>query len=498
MFTHNSKRTVSVLALLLGTLGGATTASAQGSDAKLEADATPRTSAFERKLTAMTGKTGGLTSKQVAARTLADSPDVAAKQADVARAAGDVDRAIAAYFPKLSLQGKYTRLNSIDDGVLGPFVVAPGVESGQPVPAGSTLAVQSMAIESIDNQWSFQASLTAPLSDYPLRLVDAHKSAEHSAKASELDLRATTRKAGYDARVLYYNWVKAELAVVVAEQSLELAKQQRDRVEAFAGAGSATAADQAQMKALVANSELLLIKSKNLASLQRTQLAITMHQKGEALAADYEIGEDFGVAPQVPAGLESPSSLASSALGARPELGAVDEQVSSLRAYASATRSKAWPRLDAFATIGAVNPDQRAFPATAEFHKSWQVGLTLTYSPNDTVDGVLAASQVERQADAAEAKRVSLSDSIRLEVADSLRGYRDAEASVTSTAASSASAEEAYRARRELFLANNATSVELTEAHGDLLRARLDSVSAIVGLRMAALRLEYAVGRDAI
>jgi outer membrane protein TolC len=225
MFTHNRKQAVSILAMVLAMAGHAAPALAQEADAGTgSAQALPRTSAFERKLTALTGKAGGLTSKQVAARTVAGSPDVAAKRADVERAAADVDRAIAAYFPRLSLTGKYTRLNSIDDGVLGPFVVAPGIESGNPVPAGSTLAVQSMAIESVDNQWSFQASLTAPLSDYPLRLVDTHKSAEHSARASQLDLRASTRRAGYDARVLYYNWVKAELAIVVAEQSLELAK----------------------------------------------------------------------------------------------------------------------------------------------------------------------------------------------------------------------------------------------------------------------------------
>ena len=58
------------------------------------------------------------------------------------------------------------------------------------------------------------------------------------------------------------------------------------------------------------------------------------------------------------------------------------------------------------------------------------------------------------------------------------------------------SAEEAYRARRELFRYRKGTSVELADAKGNLFRARLAATSAGIDLGLARVRIEHATGRD--
>ena len=50
--------------------------------------------------------------------------------------------------------------------------------------------------------------------------------------------------------------------------------------------------------------------------------------------------------------------------------------------------------------------------------------------------------------------------------------------------------------RRELFRNGRATSVELTDAETELVRASLDVVNARVELRVARARLLHATGRD--
>ncbi|NUO50863.1 MAG: TolC family protein [Polyangiaceae bacterium] len=245
----------------------------------------------------------------------------------------------------------------------------------------------------------------------------------------------------------------------------------------------------------MANTKLLFVRSQNLADLLQTQLWVTMHQEGDA-APDFSIGEDFAASVARPRQIDRLPALMSEALRRRPELRAQNAQIASLDAQASVTRARAFPRIESFASIAAQNPDSRVFPAKSEFHKAWQIGATLTFSPNETVDAVFSASQIEAKKAGAEAQAATLEDAVRMEVADARSDHRDAEASVASTAVSLAAAEEAYRARRELFLNDRATSVELNQAHNDLLRAKLDAVSATVGLRIAVAQVEHAVGRD--
>jgi outer membrane protein TolC len=48
----------------------------------------------------------------------------------------------------------------------------------------------------------------------------------------------------------------------------------------------------------------------------------------------------------------------------------------------------------------------------------------------------------------------------------------------------------------DLYRVGRATTTELIEAEADLLNARLAQLSARIGLRIADVRLEHAIGRD--
>jgi outer membrane protein TolC len=57
-----------------------------------------------------------------------------------------------------------------------------------------------------------------------------------------------------------------------------------------------------------------------------------------------------------------------------------------------------------------------------------------------------------------------------------------------------AAAEESYRVRQALFAEGRATSVELTDAETDLVRARLAAVDARIDAGLARVRLQRATG----
>jgi outer membrane protein TolC len=60
------------------------------------------------------------------------------------------------------------------------------------------------------------------------------------------------------------------------------------------------------------------------------------------------------------------------------------------------------------------------------------------------------------------------------------------------------SAEEAYRARRDLFRYGRGTSVELADSEADLIRASLAAISAGIDKHLAKVRIEHATGRYVI
>jgi len=444
-----------------------------------------------RPTASLTGKSGGLTAEEVAHKATSTSPAVDEKKQDVAAARANVDRALADLFPRLSFSGSYSRLSPVTNPALGNLVVAPGAAEG-PLPAGTPLAATALSIPSLENSTNVSTTLNIPLSDYVFRLVQAHDGARAQATATERSLRASERKAAYDARELYYRWVRAELETAVAVQNLDLGKEHLVHLRKLASADSASEADVARVDSTVASSEYVVVQQKNLAALERARLSIAMHETPR----EYTIGEDFGPAPQLSQSPGELDALVRRAQSDRPELGALSAQALAYEKQAAAETARALPRLDAFATGTVANPNQRRFPQTQDFRSSWQVGVQLTYAPNDTATGLSQSAATRHKQEAVLAQHRQLLDAVRAEVTEAVLSHQTAVAGLDSTARRLVAAETSYRARRDRFHADRATTVELTEAQTDLFRARLDAVQAQVAIRVAKVRLAYATGRD--
>jgi outer membrane protein len=477
MFRSKMVRQVKCVLVLtsLALVGGAAEAQAQQADPASD----------------LTGKAGGLTAEEVARKAGATSPSAEQKERDVEAAAAQLDKALYDFFPRLSLSGSYARLSKVDSASLGNIVVAPGAAPGTMNPT-PTLAVP-LRFESLQNSMSASATLGVPLSDYVFRLFQAHAAAKAQLQGTKLWYEASRRKAQSDARALYYDWVKAELNAAVSQQNLQLSRENLERVQALAAADSASAADVARVEATLASAELVLTQARNLAVLQRERLGIAMHD-GEG--RDYAIGEDFGHAPAARPELDDIGALTRQALAQRPELRALSAQALGYEKQANATRSLAYPRLDASAQATYANPNQRYFPQKDEFNSSWQLGLQLTYAPNDTLSGVSQARATQAKAEALLAQRAEYRDAVRTEVTDAVLQHRNALASIDTSARRLAAAETSYRARRERFLVDKATTVELTEAQTELFSAKLELAAAQVAVRAARARIAYVTGRE--
>ena len=194
---------------------------------------------------------------------------------------------------------------------------------------------------------------------------------------------------------------------------------------------------------------------------------------------------------------ESLQVLQEQALSHRLEIRALDEAVISLRKAKSVTDAGYAPRIDAFADATYANPNQRIFPAVQAWNGTWDAGIRLSWTLNDTFTTIGASAEMKARVASLVEQRAALVDGLRIEVASAYADAVKAPTAIEAADRGMVSAEESLRVRRELFRNGRATSSELVDAEAELTQARLRRLDAHVGVLVARARLDHATGRDA-
>ena len=126
-----------------------------------------------------------------------------------------------------------------------------------------------------------------------------------------------------------------------------------------------------------------------------------------------------------------------------------------------------------------------------------QVGVRLTWSPNDAWTASANAREAVARAASLRAQKGRVRDGIELEVTQAWLNARTADQSIISSQQELDSATEAYRVARDLFINGRTTSTTLTDAETELTRSRLDLLNSRADARVARVNLDHALGRDA-
>jgi outer membrane protein TolC len=437
----------------------------------------------------------GLTADEVARRAVKSSSQVAAKRKSIESAEAAVDQAKASFYPGLNLSARYTRLSSIDEPQLG-VLAAP---ADQTLGAGEVVTGQVVAaplsFPVILDQYVLQAQLTVPLSDYLLRTSRAISGANRVKNASEFEERATRLSVARDAKVAYYQWIRAQGLSFVGAQSVEQAKGHLNDANNAFQAGLVSKADVLRAQTGVKSAELFLERANSAVQLATSRLRVMMKDEP---GKKYEVGENIlAPLPSLPGTASEPAAFRE-ASQQRLELKVLAENEQALRDQASLTSAGNYPRLDANASAQYANPNQRFFPQEDRFRGTWDAGVVLSWSPTAIFGVQAGARSLNARAAELVAQRQALLDGLELEVSQAVSAERDAQFAVTVTQQALLAADEGYRVRRELFRSGRATLVEVTDSETELTRARLELVNAHVDLRIAQVELLHVLGRDAV
>jgi len=430
------------------------------------------------KLEAMQGTPNGLTADEVARRTLLSNPDVTAKQKAVAAADASRDETKARYYPKLDLTARYTRVSDLKTVY---------IDLGN----GPTDTTKLFPV--ILNNYDLRATLSIPLSDYVLRLSNNMAAANHNKSAAQLDERATRLSVARDARVAYYQWIRAQGGAYVAAKALESAQgHQQDAKNAF-DAGLVSRADVLRTVSQQKSAELAVARAANNVAIATEQLRVFMVDNSQT---NYEIGEN--ILDELPpyAVPPTPDSGYAEALERRLEMRQLGESEAALRAEAAVARAGNYPRLDAQGNAIYANPNQRYVPPDATWRGTWDASVVLSWTPTNIFNATAQAKTAEAHADEVAARKGALRNALHMEVSQALNGLAEATFGLSVSRDNLTAADENYRVRRELYRAGKATIVEVTDAETELTRARLEVVNSHVDVRIARVALQHALGRD--
>jgi len=460
---------------------------------------------------ALAPQPGGLTADQVAARAAATGPTIERAQAELELAAARVDESRFGYTPRLGLEASYTRVSrapvdfdtggfsvgALNEGVLttGPCPGNPGAQcvidaGGIPVAAQDVSIINDPPL----NFFDFTASLGIPIVDYFTAVMPSVKANRLAVDGATYARDAERLTVEVDARTAYYNWLRTQAQVAVAEASLARSESRLADTEAGFRAGINSKADVMRLDALVARTESALIESRAAERVARRNLAVLMGE-GSAERLPYQVGEDVLEIEARTGDLGTLPELIASAHADRLELKAVGANRAAAEQSLQAIRASYYPSVIAFGEAKMANPNQRFFPLRNEWNGSWAAGVRLQWF----LDGALLAKprvdQQRAQVRSIQAEGENLRRLVTLQVTQAYEDRARAIGSVDTNRRATQAAAEGYRVATMLYRVGNATTTDIIEAELEQTNASLADVNNRISVHEATVRLMYASGR---
>ena len=486
-------------------------------------------SAPDRIAEALAPQPGGLTPIEAGRLVLIAKPSLRVKEAEVREAAAKVDAALLNFIPRVTGTATYTRLSEVQNSLgtqtvfglntgdptnpFNPNIPTGGLVNGAcPAPAPSsfscvhlydaggrdqgTLAVTQVPFNFpvLLNSYSFAAQVAVPISDYLLRISQAHSALSHIESAKKYDLEVAKLQAVADAKVAFFNWARFKGAVVVAQEAYRQADVHLTDIRRVFDAGLVSKADVLRLEAQKAAAELGIIDMTAAANTAELNVQVLLGlPTDKPLTIGIDIFEDIRPSSDTTA---SARTLEDEAFVKRLELRALRESERGAEGLVDVSRANYLPRVDGFAQTTYANPNQRFFPQKDEFRFTWEAGVRVSWTVNDTLAAPAGVREAKARVAQIAAFKEQLVQGLKMEVIVARGDLARAEASLEAAKRGLVAAEETLRVQSELLRAGRATSTTIVDAEAAVTQARLRHVDARVAILVARTRLDHVLGRD--
>jgi outer membrane protein len=418
-----------------------------------------------------------LTMEQALQAALRQHPSLQRESALIGAAASRARQARAGMLPSVALQGTAT------DGPLG----APAFGAlGNPANFGAPpLSVQGMAGDPVKRQFGGGLNITQTVLDFgrTQHLVAARRGLLHAAEED-----AETQKAAVLVSVqeAYLNVLRAQQLAAIQQENLRQRETTVAQAQLFVEGQLKAGVDLQTARANASEARIGLIAAQNEV---RYAFAALNNAMGATAMTEYRLAPTDSAAAATAVRPDTLEEATRRALAQRPEVASASLQRQAAEQTVRGVKSELMPRLDAIASLGAVNPS-----GVIHNSKDYAVGLALSIP---LYTGGLVEGRVEeerRKRDALLAQERETAETVRLQTA---RAWLDVQTRVSQE---SAAREQVTAAAASLELATEryrlqlSTLVELTDAEAAAIRARAFLANAQFDLQQARALLDWATG----
>jgi outer membrane protein TolC len=286
-------------------------------------------------------------------------------------------------------------------------------------------------------------------------------------------------------------------AVITARASLDVVRQALERTNAHLNdvrnqlsVGLVPPSDVLTIEAQQAHQRMLSIEAENIVESTSAEF-----RRLAGLPADtpFELAADLSA---VGAPLSEPFDAAVAAARAnRPDRKSLQFRITAASERVTAASAGTLPLVTALGGYDLARPNPRIFPLQDVWKPSWDLGVNLRWALFD--GGRVRAETAEAVAArrGAEARLRDFDTTVEVEVRQRMADLNSAQASIEAAQAGVRAAAEARRVLAERFSAGVATNTDVLNAQVSLLQAELDLTRAQANARLAAARLDRALGR---
>jgi outer membrane protein len=294
-------------------------------------------------------------------------------------------------------------------------------------------------------------------------------------KTTQAQVRLSVRAAFFSARA-------NKALLTVARETLDNQERHLKQIQGYVEVGTRPGIDLAQALTDRANARVQVVTSENGYETAKALLNQAMGVEG---TTDYDVADS----PLAPVDQEEAATdaLMTEALAARPEFGALENQVRAQEATQGAIRGAYFPILGVSAAASEGGTDGLA--------PNWNAGLTLSWPLYQ--GGLTGAQEREAAANLAGLKsQVDLArQQVRLDIEQARLAVRAAKASMEANVEAVVNAKERLRLAEGRYQTGIGNSLELSDAQLQLTNVEAQTVQADFNLSLARAQLLKALGR---
>jgi len=382
-------------------------------------------------------------------------------------------QARADFLPKLGMSYGYTRLSE-----------EPIMRSG-PIDFGAGPVEITGATGTQDNyQW--KGTVTQPLFT-GFALVSSYKFAALGIDQSEMEVELEKLNLALRVKEAYFDILIADKAVEVAEKDVESRQSNVDVASSFYKVGMIPVNDLLKAEVELANSQQNLIKARNGSRLARSAFNIVLSRPVNEPA---EVEDILVYKPE----RVSFEEYLAQALKNRPEIKLIDINILRTDQQIRLAGSRNYPEISLMYDY--IKEGDEPNVSGSSFHDAgrWEATAVCTWTLWEWGKTYYSVKEKEGLKRELLQTRMSLEDSIRLELKDAVLRMETAEENIPTTKKAVEQGEENLRVNNERYKAQVTTITEVLDAQTLLTQARVNYYRALYSHNLARASLLRALG----